>query len=396
MSEPPPPPPTAKRLRRVHVAYAALALCLVATVGVIWTAVSTGSATKPLWQGQATTEPTSSPSPEPSPTPSPEQKTITLGAVGDIIMGNAPGSLPSDGGKSFFNKVKSLFDADLMMGNMEQPITDDTGFVKCRPDQTSCHQFRVPPSYVKHLKDAGFELLNQANNHGYDYGPAGYTNTQKHLKAAGIGYTGPRNYVAVVEVEGLKIAVVGFSSYSRDNSLVDLGQARSVVKKAAGMGDIVVVQVHMGAEGSDKGHVKPGTEMFLGENRGDPMAFSRAVIDAGADLVVGHGPHTLRGMEVYKDRLIAYSLGNFAGGRGLKGGNILGWGGVLKATLSADGTFLSGKFHSTIFETSPGTAAPDPQNRGLNLVRDLTKADFPKTGPVIAADGTLTPALLSR
>jgi hypothetical protein len=389
----PPTPPPVKRpgLRKVHVAAAALAVLMVATVGVLWTRAS--RTVDPRWVSATVTEPVSTPTPSPSPStsaPAESAQTITLGAVGDIIMGDAPGSMPANDGRGFFDKVKSLFAVDLMMGNMEEPITDDTGFGKCRPEQTSCHQFRVPPSYAAHLRDAGFHLLNQANNHGYDYGPTGYTNTQKALTGVGLKYTGPRNYVAVVDVKGVKVAVVGFSSYDRDNSLINLSQAKSVVEKASGMADLVVIQVHWGAEGSGQTHVKPGTEMFLGENRGDPMAFSRAVIDAGADLIIGHGPHTLRGFELYKGRLIAYSLGNFAGGKGLKGEGNLGWGAVLHATVKPDGSFVNGKFNSTYFVTNPGTPNPDPQNRGLNLVRDLTKADFPSTGPAISSDGVIS------
>ncbi|HZM81141.1 MAG TPA: CapA family protein [Candidatus Limnocylindrales bacterium] len=376
-------------MHKVHIAYAALALLLVATVGVFW--IKASQTAEALWMGGAISEPVSTPSALPStPASGGTAQTITLGAVGDIIMGDAPGSMPANDGRGFFDKVKSLFAVDLMMGNMEEPITEDTGFAKCGPEQTSCHQFRVPPSYAAHLRDAGFHLLNQANNHGYDYGPAGYTNTQKSLTNAGLKYTGPRNYVSVVEVKGVKVAVLGFSSYDRDNSLLSYTQAKSVVQKASGMADLVVIQVHWGAEGSGMTHVKPGTEMFLGENRGDPMAFSRAVIDAGADLIIGHGPHTLRGFELYKGRLIAYSLGNFAGGKGLKGDANLGWGAVLHTTVKPDGSFVSGKFNSTYFVTNPGVPNPDGQNRGLGLVRDLTKSDFPNTGPTISSDGVIS------
>jgi len=381
-------PPLLQRIRKVHIAYAALALLLVAILGVFSTRALMPA--KPLWVGETITTPVSTPSALPSAPPSGTSETITLGAVGDIIMGDAPGSMPANDGRGFFDKVKSLFAVDFMMGNMEEPITEDTGFIKCRPEQTSCHQFRVPPPYAAHLRDAGFHLLNQANNHGYDYGPAGYTNTQKALTNAGLKYTGPRNYVAVAEVKGVKVAVVGFSSYDRDNSLLNYTQAKSVVQKASAMADLVVIQVHWGAEGSGMTHVKPGTEMFLGENRGDPMAFSRAVIDAGADLIIGHGPHTLRGLELYKGRLIAYSLGNFAGGKGLKGDGNLGWGAVLHATVKPDGSFVSGRFNSTYFVTSPGVPNPDGQSRGLGLVRDLTKADFPNTGPAISSDGVIS------
>lgn len=376
------------RLRKTHIAYAAVALLLVATVGVIWTAVSTGSAGTPLWHGRALQE-IATASPTPSASPEPRPKTVTLGAVGDIIMGDAPQELPANGGKDFFDDVKGLFKADLMMGNMEEPLTEDTGYRKCAPTATSCHQFRVPSSYAKHLKDAGFHMLNQANNHGYDYGPQGYRNTQKALAADGLKHTGPKGYIAKVEVRGIKIAVLGFSSYSRDNSLIDLGDAREIVKKAASQADIVVIQVHWGAEGSDKTHVKPGTEMFLGENRGDPIAFSHAVIDAGADLIIGHGPHTLRGFDIYKGRLIAYSLGNFAGGGGLSSNGNLGWGAVLKATLDEDGSFVTGRFHSTHFDNNQGVPRRDSQNRGLKLVQELTKEDFPDTGPSISSTGVI-------
>jgi poly-gamma-glutamate capsule biosynthesis protein CapA/YwtB (metallophosphatase superfamily) len=71
----------------------------------------------------------------------------------------------------------------------------------------------------------------------------------------------------MVDVAGVKVAVLGFSSYPRDNSLIDLAAAKAVVQKAAGLGDIVVIQVHWGAEGADKAHVKPGTEWFLGKPR---------------------------------------------------------------------------------------------------------------------------------
>jgi hypothetical protein len=329
------------------------------------------------------------PSPSAVATP-PPVKTITLSAVGDIIMGSVGGGMPANEGRDFFAKVKHLLPADLVMGNLEEPLTDNTGLVKCQPEQTRCVQFRVPPSYARHLKDAGFHLLNQANNHGYDFGPKGYTNTQKALEAHGLRHTGARGQITLIDVAGVQVAVLGFSSYPRDNSLIDLAAAKAVVEKAAGMAEVVVIQVHWGAEGADQTHVKPGTEYFLGENRGDPMKFSRTVIDAGADLIIGHGPHTLRAMELYKGRLIAYSLGNFAGGRGLNGDGNLGWGGVLKATLNAHGAFVEGHFASTYFTSSPGVPMPDPQKRGLDLLRKLSEQDFPSSGARLDVSGAIS------
>ncbi|SCG58687.1 CapA family protein [Micromonospora coxensis] len=317
-------------------------------------------------------------------------QSISLSATGDIIMGNAPSRLPANGGKGFFDEISDALDADLVMGNLEEPLTEDTGTGKCGANSTACYQFRAPSSYAAHLKDAGFELLNQANNHGYDYGPQGYENTQKALEAQGLKHTGAPDQITVVDVKGVKVAVAGFSSYPWSNSLTDIDAATAVVEKAATMADIVVVQVHMGAEGADKTRVKPGTELFYGENRGDPIKFSHAVIEAGADLVVGHGPHVLRGMEFHQGRLIAYSLGNFAGGgRSLNPSGRLGWGGVLKVSLKPDGSFAGGSFTSTRMN-SVGKPTMDSADQGLGLVKQLSRSDFPRTGARFDAAGKIS------
>ncbi|MFC0030689.1 CapA family protein [Micromonospora chaiyaphumensis] len=321
------------------------------------------------------------------------EKSISLTATGDVIMGNAPSRLPANGGKGFFDDVKAALKGDLVMGNLEEPLTDDTGAGKCGPKPKNCYQFRAPPGWAAHLRTAGFQLLNQANNHGYDYGQQGYENTQSALEAHGLKHTGAPGEITVVDVKGIKVAVAGFSSYPWSNSLVDIDAAKQVITMAKGMADLVVVQVHMGAEGADRSHVKPGTEMFFGENRGDPIRFSHAVIDAGADLVIGHGPHVLRGMEFYKGRLIAYSLGNFAGGgKSLNSSGRLGWGGVLKVSLTAEGRFVGGQFTSTQMN-SVGRPAVDGQDRGLGLVREMSRADFPETGARLDGSGKIsTPA----
>lgn len=326
----------------------------------------------------------------PSPSPTPEPPTVTLSAVGDIIMGDA-GSLPPDDGAGFFDGVQDALAADLVMGNLEEPLTGDTGYRKCGADSSACHAFRAPPGYAAHLRDGGFDLLNLANNHGNDFGPAGRANTQAALEEHGLAHTGEHGQITVVEVAGVEVAVVGFSPYQWSNSVVDLTQAAGVVEQAGAQADLVVVQAHMGAEGSDRTHVRPGTETFFGEDRGDPMAFARTVVDAGADLVVGHGPHVLRGLEFYDGRLIAYSLGNFAGGGGtLSANGALGQGAVLRVSLRADGSFAGGEFVAThMYEA--GLPRVDPQERGLDLVRDRSDEDFGDTAAELAGDGTIIP-----
>lgn len=373
----------ARRSRRRTVAAAGVLLALLAATG-----CRSNTAETPAWQPPP--GPQASGSATPGASAEPTEKVISLSATGDIIMGNAPNRLPPNGGKGFFDGVRSALEADLVMGNLEEPLTVDTGAGKCGANSTRCFQFRAPPEYAAHLKDAGFHLLNQANNHGYDYGPAGYENTQKALEKYGLEHTGAPDQITVVDVQGVKVAVAGFSSYVWSNSLVDIDEATAVVEKAATMADLVVVQVHMGAEGSEKTRVKPGTEMFLGENRGDPVKFSRAMIDAGADLIVGHGPHVLRAMEFYQGRLIAYSLGNFAGGgKSLSNNGRLGWGGVLKVSLRADGSFVEGSFAST-YMNGLGKPVPDPDERGLGLLKQLGRQDFPKTGAVFGPDGAIS------
>ncbi|MEU0553075.1 CapA family protein [Dactylosporangium sp. NPDC006015] len=316
---------------------------------------------------------------------------VTMTATGDIVMGMAPGGLPPNNGKGFFDPVKEFLTADFQMGNLEQVLTEDTGVGKCSAESAgkTCFAFRTPPGYVSNLKDAGFHMMTMANNHAYDFGEVGYKNSQKALDGAGIKYTGWPGMISVGEAKGVKIAVVGFASYKWSNLCSDLGAAETIIKEAATKADLVVVQVHQGAEGSDKTHTKPGTEFFLGENRCDTIAFAHKVIDAGADLVVGHGPHVMRAMEFYKGRLIAYSLGNFAGYKALSYNGTVGIGGVLKVTMTGDGTFKSGSLTAT-YMVAPGLPKPDPKKQAIPFVSNLTKQDFPSTGAKIAADGTIT------
>jgi poly-gamma-glutamate capsule biosynthesis protein CapA/YwtB (metallophosphatase superfamily) len=318
---------------------------------------------------------------------------ITLSATGDIMMSNAPSRMPPDDGDGFFDSVKADLAADLVMGNLEQPLTGETGASKCgSPPSPNCFAFRSPPSYAAHLEDAGFDLMNLANNHTKDFGAAGARNTRAALDAAGLKYTGNADEITVVQVKGIKVAVVGFSSYAGANNLNDLDHSRDVIRSAEEQADLVVVQVHMGAEGAAMQHVKPGNEIFHGENRGDPIKFSHAVVDAGADLVVGHSPHVLRGMEFYRGKLIAYSLGNFAGGgKTLSSQGVLKYGGILRVTLAKDGAFRAGEFRST-YMNSVGLPTRDKSGEhGRKLVAQLTADDFGDTGVTIAGDGSIAP-----
>jgi poly-gamma-glutamate capsule biosynthesis protein CapA/YwtB (metallophosphatase superfamily) len=319
--------------------------------------------------------------------------TVELSATGDIIMGSAPNRLPANGGAGFFDSVRADLKSDLVMGNLEQPLTNDTGASKCgSPPRPNCFAFRSPPSYANHLKQAGFELLNTANNHSKDFGTAGYRSTVSALEKAGLQHTGAQDEITVADVKGVKVAVLGFSPYNGANNLNDLTHTREVIQRAKQQADLVVVQAHLGAEGSDKTHVKPGNEIFFGENRGDPITFTHTAIDAGADIVIAHGPHVLRGMQFYRGKLIAYSLGNFAGGgKTLSSNGVLKYAGILHVSLTKDGTYAGGKFLST-YLSSTGVPIRDTANeRGRSLVRTLSADDFGDTAAKIGADGSISP-----
>jgi hypothetical protein len=174
------------------------------------------------------------------------------------------------------------------------------------------------------------------------------------------------------------VALIAYSPFVNSHDFLDIPQAQEQVRKLAVDHDIVIVSMHAGAEGEEYTHITFAREVFLGENRGDMYAFSHAVIDAGADLVIGHGPHVVRALELYKDRLIAYSLGNFATYFGISVTGKKGYAPILLVDVDAEGRFLEGHITSTI-QRRPGGPAIDYEHRAAREMADLTQADFPKT-----------------
>jgi poly-gamma-glutamate capsule biosynthesis protein CapA/YwtB (metallophosphatase superfamily) len=329
------------------------------------------------------------PEPAKAATPTVPAGVVTISAVGDIVMGSTP-RLPPSGGRTFFDAVATDLAADVVLGNLEGTLTNASGS-KCGPASTNCFAFRTPPPYARNLKDAGFTVLNLANNHAYDFGRQGLDDTVAALGRHGLAYTGPTGVVATQKVGAIRVAVLGFSTYPWSASMNDPAGVRRAVRAADRKADIVIVTAHTGAEGADRQHVRRVTETFLGENRGNPMRFARAAIDAGADLVVGHGPHVLRGMEWYKGRLIAYSLGNFAGYGVFSLDGPLSVSAILRVTLAGDGRFETGLLVPTRL-VGKGTPALDPAERAHGLVRSLSRADFGERRVRISPNGVLSGA----
>jgi len=335
----------------------------------------------------------SSPAPEPTPK---NIEPITIAAVGDIMLGspypNETRMPPNDGADLLKAVTPLLTAADIAFGNLEGPIVDGGASGKCSPGSTRCFAFRMPTRYGKYLKAAGFDVMSVANNHAGDFGDTGRASTRQVLDEQGIKHAGSDRgtfATTVLEVKGKRVAFIGFAHNSITPNVNDLATARQLVADAAKRADIVVVSFHGGAEGSGAQNVPNRTELFAGEARGNLPLFARTVIDAGADLVLGHGPHVMRGIEMYKDRLIAYSLGNFCtyGWFQLAGETAMTM--ILEVKLDADGKFVGGKIHGGRQE-GRGIPVLDPTGMAVKKVRDLSVTDFGPNAPRIADDGTIS------
>jgi hypothetical protein len=312
---------------------------------------------------------------------------ITVAAVGDTVMGSPPYGLPPDGGRSFFSQVDDLLEGDVVLGNLEGTLATG-GASKCGSGSPDCFAFRTPPSYSRWLKQAGFTVMSLANNHAYDFGPSAQRQTVAALSRVGVRSTGRPGTMAIQRIGDQRVAVLGFAPYAWADSLLDIPRAQRRVRQAARRAEIVIVTFHGGAEGSDRGRTPRGPETYLGEARGDLRRFSRAVVNAGADLVIGHGPHVLRGMEVHRGRLIAYSLGNFAGYEVFSLGGALSTSMVLQVTLEPDGRLRSGRIRPTELV---GAGTPAPGGDAVAVVRGLSRSDFGRRAPRIDAGGNILP-----
>jgi capsule synthesis protein PGA_cap len=324
-----------------------------------------------------------------APRPRRPPPTVRITALGDLTFGITP-SLPPGGAGALLADVRPLLRAgDVAVGNLETPLTDGPT-AKCGAGASGCYAFRAPPAYAAELRSAGLDVLNLANNHALDGGAAGQAETVSALDAARLGHTGRPGEVAVVRARGVRVAFVGFAPYPWAQDLRDLGGVRRLVHEASERADVVVATMHAGAEGSDRTHVRPGRDTYLGEDRGDVVAFARAAVEAGADLVVGHGPHVLRGLEWYRGRLIAYSLGNASSHGTLATGGVLGVAGLLDVTLGADGTYRRGRL-VPLRLVDGGRPTVDPSREAVRLAAALSREDFAARAAAPAASGALKP-----
>jgi hypothetical protein len=379
------------RVRRRRAAAAAVLLLLLVAAGYaaarLWLggspAVAGSSHRAPRGGTSAATGPSASPpASDPKPT-----GTVTLSAVGDTMLGYA-GTLAPDP-DSYFDGVRSQITGDIRFANMEGTLTNLTSG-KCGANSTACYEFRVPPSWARYFKHAGFTIVSNANNHAFDFWQPGLDDTVAALDRAGLVHTGRTHEISYVHVHRLTVAFIGVASYPNTGPLNDYPAARRLIHTADRHADMVVVAMHAGAEGVAAEHLTGQDEIYEGENRGNPEAFAHMAIDAGADLIIGYSPHVLRAMQVYRHRLIAYSLGNFAGYHNFTTEGALGVSGILHVKLGADGRFLSGRLVSTVL-AGPGQPQLDPTGQGAALVEQLSREDLGARGAHLGAGGAITP-----
>ncbi len=301
------------------------------------------------------------------------QRRVIITGVGDIMLGSSfpsPKFLPPHDNP--FLLLESVADtlllSDITFGNLEGSFLNyGEAAKKCR-DSTLCYLFRMPERYISALISSGFDVLSLANNHFGDFGHPARIRTKEILDSAGIFYGAP-NAGAVNLNEVLK--------------------AGEIVKMLSDTCDIVIVSFHGGAEGAEYQNVPRKTEIFHGENRGDVYHFAHCMIDNGADIVFGHGPHVTRAIEVYKNRFISYSLGNFCtyGRFNLAGPN--GIAPIIKIEVDTSGEFIAGRI-IPVYQPWPGGVKIDNSRRVIYKIQELMALDFPEASIEISDNGEIS------
>jgi capsule synthesis protein PGA_cap len=363
-----------------------------------------------------------------TPPPARLRAPVSLAFVGDINLGTLtlPGGIPPDSGGGLLDDSRSALVGDLVVGNFEGVVGDSGITYKCgekgqrvgflavadnaarpaahrrrrrtpehrkRGEGPGCYAFLTPAGLVPRLAEAGFTHLNVANNHSNDFGPAGRVSTDSTFERLGIRLYGPLGRIAVDSVRrGDSVTVVGligFTTYPFAYDLLDIERSAAVVDSLRPLVDLLFVTFHGGAEGVRALHTAEAAESLGREPRGELRRWARAVIDAGADAVIGHGPHVLRGIEYYRGKPVAYSLGNFLTYRGFNLEGPLGLTGVLRLEYDAGGNLGEARLISMVQLSRRGPAI-DSSGAAVDLVRRLSAEDFPQSAARLSPDGTIS------
>ena len=322
--------------------------------------------------------------------------TIQIVAVGDIMMGtiypNGEYLPPNNDCSRSFSMVKPYFaNADILFGNLEGALTDSKVGAKSCSNPEWCYTFGMPTAFVHCLVDAGFNVMSIANNHNGDFGEQGRISTVNTLANAGIYYAGLMTCPTVTFVrDGVKYGFCAFAPNKGTVDVKDIPAAREIVRQLKDSCDIVIVSFHAGAEGRAYQHVTRQTETFIGENRGNVYEFAHAMIDAGGDILLGHGPHVTRAVEIYNNRFIAYSMGNFSTYSRVNVSDVNGLAPIFRIFTTRNGCFIKAHITPTYQPVEDRTPRYDPEGRVISVIRNLTRTDFPELNIKITDDGWIT------
>jgi len=309
---------------------------------------------------------------------------VTIGWAGDTTLGSAAYGHPSGDGRSGFQAVLGLLQApDLMIGNYEGTLSHG-GHPRCTGG-SDCFIFQAAPSMAEGLRYAGFDVMNLSNNHGLDMGAAARAQTARALSAHHVGVTGLPGQITMRQVADTRVALVGFGFTPGTMDLDDTALVRAMVRTASRSADVVVVIMHSGIEGAKAQHVPSGDEAGRGRTRN----FVATAIAAGADLVVGSGPHVVRGIEQRHRRLAFYSSGNFSGWHNFAMGGVSSESGIVNVTLDFTGANLAARFIG-LHLTGPGTPVTTGGAAVVRHIARLSREDFRGRAPNISSNGRIT------
>lgn len=311
-----------------------------------------------------------------------EKTEFTIIGVGDIMLGsNYPFEylLPENDANILKNTQNILKNADITAGNLEGTLFDTGGTPKSCNNPNVCYVFRMPSRYGTYLKQAGFDYLSIANNHSNDFGEIGIKETIKNLDNSGIKYSGIKDITesAVLEKDGKKFGFISFSPNSATVKLNDYNYAQKLISELKSKVDIVIVMFHGGAEGANAEHITKRHEIFHSEDRGNVYEFAHFAIDNGADVIFGQGPHVTRAVELYKNKFISYSGGNFATFGKINISGSMGIAPIFKIKINNKGDFISGEIIPVRQTYKSFGPFIDSEKLAIKKIISLNKSDFP-------------------
>jgi poly-gamma-glutamate capsule biosynthesis protein CapA/YwtB (metallophosphatase superfamily) len=325
----------------------------------------------------------------------PSKDTLVLTCVGDMMLGtNYPAVatyLPPNEGKDLLKEmVPFLQKADITFGNLEGTLFDKGGSPKACGNPGSCFAFRMPAYLGNVIKAAGFDVVSVANNHVGDFGDEGRRQTIANLDKLGIQYAGQVNYpTTIVEAKGIKLGIVAVAPNNNCVKLNDYTTVKKYIAELRKKCHLVMVSFHGGAEGRDRTRVPRKTEIFVGENRGNVYEFAHAMVDAGADMVIGHGPHVTRAFDFYKGKFIAYSLGNFCTWERMSIDGVSGIAPLLTLQITGEGKFVQAQITPTK-QIGQGVPVVDDSKWVIKELQKLTAADCKEANITISDEGLVT------